>query len=156
MSDLLGKAIGSYVADALLGTGSVSQVYRGVQAQTRQAVAIKVLHAYLSDMPGFAERFDREAKTAASLKHRNIVEVLEYGRQDGRCYIAMELLPDGSLRGLLQQRADPGHEWTLPLGVALVYQVAAGLAYAHDRGVFHQDLKPDNVLLKRQGQPGNA
>ena len=86
---------------------------------------------------------------AAALAHPNIVEVFDFGEQDGDSYLVMELVPDGSMRTLLKRRsAEQG--WSLALGLDLVRQAAEGLAYAHAQGMVHRDIKPDNLLLRRR------
>ncbi len=101
--------------------------------------------ATLAANPAFRARFLQEMKSTAALKHPNIVEIYEVGEQDGSLYLAMELMPDGSLRTLLQRNA--GKPLPLLLGLDLVRQAAEGLAAAHAQGMVHGDVKPDNLLL---------
>lgn len=148
MADLIGQTLGNYRIESQLGAGGMGEVYRAVHVRLDRAVAIKVLHANQAADPTFQARFLREARAAAALSHPNIVEVFDFGEQDGASYLVMELIPDGSLRTLLRQRST-GRGWSLGLGVDLVRQAAEGLAYAHAHGMIHRDIKPDNLLLRR-------
>lgn len=148
MADLVGHTLGAYRIEARLGAGGMGDVYRAMHTRLGRPAAIKVLHPNQAADATFQARFLREARAAAALSHPNIVEVFDFGEQDGFSYLVMELVPDGSLRTLLQQRAQ-GAGWTLGLGVGLVRQAAEGLAYAHAHGMVHRDIKPDNLLLQR-------
>ena len=152
MSTLVGQTIGSYRIEALLGSGGMGEVYRATHLRLNRPAAIKIMHAHLAADPTFQARFLREAQAAAALTHPHIVEVFDIGEQEGRLYLVMELIPDGSLRTLLQRRA-AGQGWSLALGVELVRQAAEGLAYAHAQGMVHRDVKPDNLLLLRLRGP---
>ena len=152
MADLVGQTLGNYRIESRLGAGGMGEVYRAVHTRLNRPAAIKVLHANQAEDPTFQARFLREARAAAALSHPNIVEVFDFGEQDGASYLVMELIPDGSLRTLLRQRAT-GQGWSLGLGVDLVRQAAEGLAYAHAHGMVHRDIKPDNLLLHRLDSP---
>lgn len=148
MADLIGQHLGSYRVEDRLGTGGMGEVFRGVHLHLNRPVAVKVLHTNQAADPTFQARFLREARAAAALSHPNIVEVFDFNQQDDLSYLVMELVPDGSLRTLLRQRA-LGQGWTLGLGVDLIRQAAEGLAYAHAHHMVHRDIKPDNLLLQR-------
>ena len=148
MADLVGQTLGNYRIESRLGAGGMGEVYRAVHVRLNRPAALKVLHANQAADPTFQARFLREARAAAALSHPNIVEVFDFGEQDGASYLVMELIPDGSLRTLLRQRST-GQGWSLGLGVDLVRQAAEGLAYAHAHGMVHRDIKPDNLLLHR-------
>jgi eukaryotic-like serine/threonine-protein kinase len=151
--DLTGQTIGNYQIEQLLGTGGMGQVYRAVHRMLDRPAAVKVMHPHLAVDPGFQARFLREAQAAANLDHPNIIRLYDFGEHDGLYYMVMELLPDGSLRSLLPSHAG-GRAPSLPVCLNLVRQTADGLHYAHGRGMIHRDIKPDNVLLKRD--PGAA
>lgn len=155
MADMIGQSLGSYRIESRLGAGGMGEVYRAVHARLNRPAAIKILHANEAADPTFQARFLREARAAAALSHPNIVEVFDFGEQDGLSYLVMELVPDGSLRTLLQQRST-GQGWTLGMGVHLVRQAAEGLAYAHEHGMVHRDIKPDNLLLQRRAPADRA
>ena len=148
MAALIGQQLGNYRIEERLGVGGMGEVYRAVHVHLNRPAAIKVLHSSQAADSSFQARFLREARAAAALSHPNIVEVFDFGEQDGVSYLVMELIPDGSLQRLLRQRsAEKG--WTLGLGVDLVRQAADGLAYAHTHHMVHRDIKPDNLLLQR-------
>jgi serine/threonine protein kinase len=151
MADLTGQQLGNYRIEDRLGTGGMGEVYRAIHVRLNRPAAIKVLHANQASDATFQARFLREARAAAALSHPNIVEVFDFGEQDGASYLVMELVPDGSLRTLLRQWA-ARDGWTLGQGVDLVRQAAQGLAYAHEHGMVHRDIKPDNLLLQRISQ----
>jgi serine/threonine protein kinase/outer membrane biosynthesis protein TonB len=153
MIDLTGQTLGSYKIEGLLGVGGMGQVYRGVHVLLNRPAAIKVMHPNLATQGDFRDRFLREAQAVAALSHPNIVEVYEFGEQDDRFYLVMELVMDGSLRSYLQERQEAGTGWSLAAGLGLVRQAGEGLAYAHAKGMVHRDVKPDNLLLKKADQP---
>jgi serine/threonine protein kinase len=152
MAALIGQQLGNYRIEERLGVGGMGEVYRAIHVHLNRPAAIKVLHSSQAADSSFQARFLREARAAAALSHPNIVEVFDFGEQDGVSYLVMELIPDGSLQRLLRQRsAEKG--WTLGLGVDLVRQAAEGLAYAHVHHMVHRDIKPDNLLLQRLDSP---
>lgn len=155
MTEFIGQTIGNYRIEAVLGAGGMGQVFRARHIHLDRPVALKVMHANLSHDPGFQARFRQEARAIAALQHPNIVEVYDFGEQNGLMYLVMELLSDGSLRGLMQKHAREGKPWPLLLAIDLVRQAAEGLAYAHGQGMIHRDIKPDNMLLRAvSGTPG--
>jgi len=147
LSDYIGQTLGQYRIEVPIDAGGMGQVYRGVHIYLNRPAAIKVMRAHLLANPSFRERFLQEARSAAALKHQNIVDIYEFGEQDGQLYLVMELVPDGSLRSLMYKRAK--QPWPLSLGLDLMRQAAEGLASAHALGVIHRDIKPDNMLLLR-------
>ncbi|MFQ3630623.1 protein kinase domain-containing protein [Roseiflexus sp.] len=148
MTELIGHIIGNYRVESLLGAGGMGQVFRARHIHLDRPVALKVMHAGLSHDPGFQARFRQEARAIAALQHPHIIEVYDFGEQNGLMYLVMELLSDGSLRGLMQKHAREGKPWPLMLAIDLAQQAAEGLAYAHSQGMIHRDIKPDNMLLR--------
>src|SRR5947209_19167258 len=153
MMDLVGRALGNYRIEAPLDAGGMGQVFRGVHIYLDRPAAIKIMRGSFAANPQFRARFLQEAKSAAALKHPNIVDIYEFGDQDGLLYLVMELMTGGSLRTLLHRRAS-GQPWSLSLGLDLVRQAAEGLAAAHALQVVHRDIKPDNLMLNRLTKPG--
>ena len=151
MVSLINRRIGDYLLDVQIGAGAVGTVFRARHPSGRTA-AIKVIHTELTRERSFADRFRRIAG-AGSLAHPGAVPVEEVGESSGHFFIRMALLPNGSLRTLLERRAE-----RLPLDRAVDYmrQVAEVLAFAHGRGVVHRDLKPENVLLGPPDATGAA
>jgi serine/threonine protein kinase len=138
---------GRYRIDAILGSGGMGRVYRGEHMGIGKRVAIKVLHADLSRNREAAQRFQREAIASGRLDHPNIVGVSDFGIVDqGPCYLVMEVLEGESLGARLER------EKRLPWrdAVTILRGVLAGLAHAHERGVVHRDIKPDNVFLSNK------
>ncbi|HEY4238852.1 MAG TPA: serine/threonine-protein kinase [Kofleriaceae bacterium] len=138
---------GRYRIDGVLGTGGMGRVYRGEHTGIGRAVAIKVLHADLAKNREAAARFQREALASGRLDHANIVGVSDVGvLDDGSCYLVMEVLEGESLGDRISRDKRIG--WREALDI--LRGVLAGLRHAHDRGVVHRDIKPDNVYLARK------
>ncbi len=153
-NDLLGQVIGNCRIEALLGAGGMGQVFRARHVHLDRLQAIKIMHPHMASDPGFQARFRREAQAIAALEHPHIVRIFNFDEQQGRYYIAMEYLPDGSLRTLLDRRARERTKWPLNFGLDLVRQAAEALDFAHARGIVHRDIKPDNILIERHAGPG--
>jgi hypothetical protein len=133
-----------YRIDAVLGTGGMGRVYRGEHTGIGRTVAIKVLHADLGRNREAAARFQREALASGRLDHPNIVGVSDFGVLDqGACYLVMEAL-EGEALGT---RLDREHRVPWREAVAIIRGVLLGLRHAHERGVVHRDIKPDNIFL---------
>lgn len=146
MSSLTGRIFGNYQIFESVGRGGMATVYRARDRRTNQDVAIKFISPALSENEQFIRRFRREVKVVARLDHPNIVPVLDYGEQDGYAYQVMPFLNVGSL----SDRLDKG-PISLEVGGRLLDQVATALAYAHQHGVIHRDVKPSNILLDPEG-----
>ena len=145
---MLGRVIGGrYTLRSTLGEGGMATIYRGWDAQLEREVAIKLLREQYSSDPEFVTRFHQEARNAGSLSHPNIVGVHDYGIDDERQYIVMELVEGRDLASMIRQRG------RLPVqeAVRIAEQAAAGLEAAHRRGIVHRDVKPANILLNRDG-----
>jgi eukaryotic-like serine/threonine-protein kinase len=141
-----GTRVGPYEVVSLLGAGGMAEVYRAKDTRLGRDVAVKVVSEALGGDGAFLERFNREAKLAASLAHPNVVALHDVGFHDGKPYFVTELLQGESLRERLAKGP-------IALGKALEWaaQMAQGLAAAHERGIVHRDLKPENVFITRDG-----
>jgi len=138
---------GRYRVERTLGRGGMATVFLAEDAELGRNVAVKVLDGGHEDDPDAGRRFRREARTAASLQHPNVVAVYDAGEEDGRLFIVMECVPGEGLDSVLARegRLEP----QLVLGLA--DQAASGLGYAHSAGVVHRDVKPANLLLREDG-----
>jgi len=139
---LVGRQLGRYHIEAVLGRGGMGTVYRARDVMLQRLVALKVLHPSLTWNEKALQRFLLEAQTAARLRHPNIVTVYEVGQQDGLYFIVMELLNGEPLSTVLSRGRLP-----VPRMLHILRQVAAALDYAHQQGVIHRDVKPANVFV---------
>ncbi|NCC32172.1 MAG: serine/threonine protein kinase, partial [Chloroflexia bacterium] len=148
VTGLIGRRLGRYEIRAELGRGGMARVYLALDTQLQRQVALKVLAAQLSLDTEFVRRFEREATTAASLRHPAIVTIYDVGEEGGLHYIAMEYINGQSLATVLQERTrlDAGY------AVSLLEPVAQALDYAHAQGAVHRDIKPHNILVDREGR----
>ena len=144
MTLIPGTRIGAFEIVSSLGAGGMGEVYRATDARLSRQVAIKVLPAVFASDPERLARFEREAQAVAALSHPNILAIHDFGREATLAYAVMELLDGETLRERLT--AGP-----LPSRKAIDYavQIAQGLASAHDKGIAHRDLKPDNLFITR-------
>ncbi len=139
---------GRYVVERLLGSGGMAQVYLTHDEILDRHVALKILRDQYAEDEEFVERFRREARSAASLSHPNIVFIYDQGRsEDGAYYMAMEYVPGGTLKERIRQ----GGPLTLEAAVGVALQIADALSEAHEKGVIHRDIKPQNVLVTEKG-----
>jgi serine/threonine protein kinase len=151
-----GAMVGGYRVLRLIGEGGGGAVYAAEEPRIRRRVAIKVLRRAAFDDPSAIARFEREARAANDVKHPGIVDVFAFGElSDGRPYLVMSLLEGRSLGAEIKARGriPPAEAW------AIARQVADALAAAHEAGVVHRDIKPDNVFLERaraRGLPGDG
>src|SRR5215212_6924516 len=139
---------GRYVLGESLGSGGMGEVYLAHDGVLERNVALKVLRSQYAGDEEFAERFRREARSAASLSHPNIVQVYDRGEtEDGTSYIAMEYVPGGTLQEQIGRRAPFRDREASAVGA----QIADALEAAHERSVIHRDIKPQNVLVTALG-----
>ncbi|MDQ3492700.1 MAG: protein kinase, partial [Chloroflexota bacterium] len=138
---------GRYRLEARIGRGGMATVYRAHDEQLDRAVAVKVMRADLGEDPLFVQRFEAEARRAASVSHPNVVLVYDVGT-DGAPYMVMELVEGGDLARLL---ADEGR-MSPERAARMAADSAAALGAAHDAGLVHRDVKPGNILLGADGR----
>ena len=131
-----------------IGEGGMANVYLGYDTILDRNVAIKVLRGDLSNDEKFVRRFQREALSASSLAHPNIVEMYDVGEDDGTYYIVMEFVDGKTLKQLLKKRGT----LTLSEAIDIMSQLTDGMAHAHDSYIIHRDFKPKNIMIKDDGQ----
>jgi serine/threonine protein kinase len=144
MSSFIPERIGRYEVVEPLGSGGMGVVYLATDPLLRRTVAVKVLSSENEDL---RERFAREARSAASLRHNNIVTIYDVGEDNGQPYIAMEFLDGESMAEMIRRRAP------LPLArrLQLIIELCTGLGYAHRNGIIHRDIKPANLMITSEG-----
>jgi predicted Ser/Thr protein kinase len=141
------KIAGRYELEELVGHGGMSSVYRAHDGLLERNVALKVLHEQYSEDDEFVERFKREARSVAQLQHPNIVTVIDRGEQDGRQYIVFEYIDGENLKELVVRKG----RLDVRASLEVALEIAHGLAFAHEHGLVHRDVKPQNVLLNGDG-----
>src|SRR5271169_1915212 len=132
---------------SLIGKGGMGAVYKARQPMLDRIVALKILPAQVTHGTDFADRFTREARALAKLNHPNIVMVHEFGQVNGQPYFIMEFVDGLNLRQLEQEGKLSPRE-----ALKIVPQICEALQFAHDAGIVHRDIKPDNILLDKKGR----
>ena len=143
----LGQRLGNYLLRSVIGRGGMGTVYRADHIYLKRPVAVKVLHRSYFDQRDARERFLREAQAAGRIDHPNIIGVTDFGEApDGTVFLVMAHVNGNSLDRVLR------HEERLPLFRTLVIlsQVTRALGAAHEQGIIHHDLKPDNIMLQKR------
>lgn len=131
----------------LIGKGGMGAVYKARQPGLDRLIALKILPPTVASDPGFAERFNREARTLARLSHPNIVVVYDFGKAGTLHYLVMEYVDGANLREV-EQAGKLSSEQAL----AIVPQICEALQFAHNEGIVHRDIKPENLLLDKKGR----
>jgi serine/threonine protein kinase len=139
--------IGPYQVSGELGRGAFGVVYQGFDAALKREVAIKVLNRSAIGSTRAVERFLREAQVVAGMHHNHIVPVYQLGEHEGGYYIASRFIRGATLADIIPEQGMPA-----TAAVELMLQLLDALAYAHEQGVIHRDVKPDNALLDEKGQ----
>ena len=139
---------GRYTLGELLGSGGMGRVYRAYDGRLKREVALKVMAEHYAQTPEFVERFEREVRNVSSLDHPNIIRVFGSGEdENGSPYMVMELAPGGTLKDRIRSTGPlPPRE-----AARVALQVAGALGSAHEAGIVHRDVKPENVLLTEAG-----
>ena len=137
-----------YELEELVGTGGMSSVFRAHDRLLDRKVALKILHQQYSGDDDYVERFKREARSVAALSHPNVVTVIDRGEHEDRQFIVFEYVEGENLKRLIERRGPA----PVPNALELAIQIARGLAFAHQQGLIHRDVKPQNVLLNGDGR----
>src|ERR1051326_58715 len=140
-----GTKLGRYEIRAKIGEGGMGEVYLAEDTKLDRKVALKILPAEVASHRDRMDRFIREAKSAAALNHPNIAHIYEIGESDGVNFIAMEYVDGQTLRQAIRNQTE------LRKLLRYLQHAADGLAKAHAEGVVHRDLKPDNIMITRDG-----
>jgi serine/threonine-protein kinase len=138
---------GRYQLDRIIGEGGMAVVYHGQDLLLNREVAIKILRDHFATDEGFLRRFEREGQIAAGMSHPNIVNVYDVGHDGEFHYIVMENVRGPNLKELIYKHGP----FSVDGAVFIIGQVAAALDYAHQRGLVHRDVKPQNILVNREG-----
>jgi len=147
MSSWDGKTLGKVQIDSLLARGGMAEVYLGTHTTLQRKVVVKILRGHYEDDPSLLERFQREARVVAKLRHLNIVQVFDFDTVDDQPYIVMEYIAGPSLSQYLKALHRKNRRLEFPVVSRLLTGVANALQYAHESGVIHRDVKPGNILL---------
>ena len=131
----------------MIGEGGMANVYLAQDTILERKVAVKILRGDLAEDEKFVRRFQREAISASSLTHPNIVEMYDVGEDDGKYFIVMEYVDGKTLKSLVKKRGG----LTLPEVIDIMLQLSSGLACAHDSYIIHRDIKPQNIMILDDG-----
>lgn len=145
MDRLVGKELGQFRIVERIGSGGMATVFKAYQSTLDRYVAIKVLPSYHAQDPVFEKRFIQEARSVAKLAHPNIVQIHDFGKHEDITYIVMEYVDGGTLKDRLRKALPPAE------AVDFVLHAAEGLDCAHRNGIVHRDVKPANMLLRKDG-----
>src|SRR6266487_5824539 len=144
LNRLVGKSLGQFSIVERIGSGGLTAVFKAYQPAIDRYVAIKVLPSSSTNDPMFSRRFAQETRLIAKLAHPNIVQIHDFGQQDDISYIAMEYVEGGALKQRIAKKALP-----VPEAADFILQAAQGLSHAHRNGIIHRDVKPANMLLRK-------
>ncbi|MFN8371996.1 MAG: serine/threonine-protein kinase [Anaerolineae bacterium] len=144
---LLNSTFGRFQIQERLGAGGVAVVYKALDTQTNEIIALKILNSTWDEDSDMAKRFTREAEISSKLKHAHIVAIRELGTHDGRAYSVMEYMKGGSLG----QRFHDPTRISFQATTKILRQIASALDYAHSQGIVHRDIKLENILLGERG-----
>jgi len=156
MPNLTGRLLGKVRIDMFLARGGMADVYIGTHTTLHRAVAVKFLKGDLQDDPDLRDRFEREARVIAMLRHPNIVQIHDFDTHDDLPYLVMEYIPGTSLSAHLRELHKNGQRLDLIQVNSLLGKLADALKYAHDNDVIHRDIKPGNILLTSRTSPVEA
>jgi serine/threonine protein kinase len=146
------QLIDQYEILEMIGQGGMSTVYKALDTQLQRPVAIKLMHSHLTDKPDFQSRFLAEGRAIATLDHPGIIRVHEVALRDHQLFLVMDYVEGGTLRNRLNTLLSQESFLDMREVVSITRQVAEALHYAHEQGLIHRDVKPDNVLLKTESE----
>jgi len=151
---MIGQTISHYKILEKVGEGGMGEVYLAKDTKLERQVALKFLPRHMTEDKDARLRFEREAKAAAALNHPNIVTIYEIGEHEGQVFIAMEYIEGQTLKELVASCRPPSTVNRLPISQVLeiASQIASGLAAAHAKGIVHRDIKPQNILIDKDGR----
>jgi serine/threonine protein kinase len=147
LDDLSGKTMGGCLLENRIGKGAMGVVYLANQIDLKRKVAFKILDPKFCADRSYVERFEMEARAAAQLNHQNIVKVYDFGSENGLYYIVNEYIDGGTVQRLVEEKHAIQPEETVEFAI----QVAEGLRAAANANIIHRDIKPDNLMLTREG-----
>jgi tetratricopeptide (TPR) repeat protein/tRNA A-37 threonylcarbamoyl transferase component Bud32 len=153
MADLTGKTLGKYRLVERLGRGGMAEVYKAYQPGLDRYVAVKLMHAYLAEDGDFVDRFHREAKAIAALRHPHIVQAHDFDAEGDVYYMIQEYIKGGTLKALLREARERGETISLEETVRILKAICGAIDYAHAQGCIHRDVKPDNIMFDANGRP---
>ncbi|RPH59674.1 MAG: hypothetical protein EHM81_07750 [Chloroflexi bacterium] len=153
MDAWIGKTLSKVLVEKRLGMGGMAEVYRGQHASLERPVAVKILHSHFAENEGLIARFRAEAQAVSHLRHPNILQVYDFDIADGHPYIIMELITGMALDDYLAALRAGGQRLPPETTLRLIISLASALDYAHTRGIVHRDVKPGNVILRRESGP---
>ncbi len=142
-----GMTLGAYRIMERIGRGGMATVFRAYHPALDRFVAIKVLPDFFAEEPDYRERFQQEARSVARLKHPNILEIFDYGYDDGTAYLVLELVEGGTLADRV------GKPMELREVVRVLEPIGSAIDHAHAHGILHRDIKPSNILLQQDSTP---
>lgn len=146
---LQGTILGNrYEIEGKIGTGGMADVYKGKDLKLNRYVAIKVLKSEFSSNKNFVSKFKVEAQSAAGLMHHNIVNVYDVGEENGLYYFVMELVEGITLKHYIEKKMRLSYKEALSIAI----QVSNGIEAAHNNGIIHRDIKPQNIIISREGK----
>ncbi len=151
MTELTGKTLGRYRVLERIGRGGMAEVYKAYQPALERHVAIKVLHSFLLEDEGSRERFSREAKAVAALRHPHIVQVFDFDNEGDEYFMVMEYVDGPNLKARLGALGRSHSRLSLDEIGGIITAIGGALAYAHRQGMIHRDVKPHNIMFTGAG-----
>ena len=151
---LIGKQLGDYKIEGLIGHGGMARVYRGYDEKLDRNAAVKVIEPTLiagGEEEEYRDRFLREARSIARLNHPNIVGVYQFAQEENLYFIAMAYLDGRDLREILKENAEEGKVIPQEQMISILRDIAKGLDYAHKNDIIHRDIKPSNIIITNEG-----